>query len=197
MVTYYDPATCCTIYPAWVVSNATTTTGATYVHWHNALTSTATYSVANVYRAWTDVNADIAVANQLAAQQQRAPFGWVKKTEAEVKAALEEKVKRAKAAADARARAEKLLLESLNPEQRSDMLERGRFYLLTQSGRRYRIDRHTHGNVKLVDEKGGLIEQYCAQPNGIPADDAILAQKLMLETDEKAFLKVANMTRLR
>lgn len=42
-----------------------------------------------------------------------------------------------------------------------------------------------------------LIERYCAQPGGVPVDDAVLAQKLALETDAAAFLRVANCTNLR
>lgn len=97
----------------------------------------------------------------------------------------------------AKGRAERLLLGALGPEQRKDLTEKNCFYLHTQSGRRYRIDRGTHGNVKLVDEKNGVISRFCAQPPGVPAEDAMLAQKLMLETDEQSFLRVANETRMR
>lgn len=132
-------------------------------------------------------------------RQIAAPFVPRKKTDAEVQAELlreqerrrQEEERVAKHTAVKR-RAEALLLSNLNAQQRDDLKNRGCFYLHTQSGKKYRIDRSTHGNVKLIDETGKILKGYCAQPNGVPTDDAILAQKLMLETDEPAFLRVAN-----
>jgi hypothetical protein len=34
-----------------------------------------------------------------------------------------------------------------------------------------------------------------SQPDGVPAEDAMLAQKLWIETDEEKFIKVANFSR--
>lgn len=95
----------------------------------------------------------------------------------------------------ANARAEKLLLANLNPEQREDLVKKNCFFLHLPNGKRYRIDRKTHGNIALIGEGDKIIHTLCAQPPGIPVDDAILAQKLALETDEAGFLRVANMTR--
>lgn len=130
-----------------------------------------------------------------------APYVPRKKTDAEVQAELLARRERERVAAEAAfkkqeaaARAEKLLFETLTPQQKEDIAKKGSFYLFTKSGRKYRIDRHTHGNVYLYDEKDRIVRKLCAQPSGVPTDDAILAQKLALEADEDSFLRVANAT---
>lgn len=98
-------------------------------------------------------------------------------------------------------RAEDLLRRELTEEQNRDLDKKGCFYLETVdrdgSRRRYRIDRGTHGNVKRVDEKGSILESLCIQPDNVPAADAMLAQKLWIESDEATFRRVANITRHR
>jgi hypothetical protein len=79
---------------------------------------------------------------------------------------------------------------------REEVVARGCFHLHTASGRRYRIERRTHGNVVLYDERGREVRRLCAQPHGVPVDDAVLAQKFQLEADEAAFLRVANATEI-
>lgn len=94
-------------------------------------------------------------------------------------------------------RAEKLLRESLTPAQLIELTERNHFHLetLTAAGerRRYRIQRGRSGNVKQVDDAGKVIKTLCAHPMPlVPDADTMLTQKLWLETDEAAFLRVAN-----
>lgn len=90
----------------------------------------------------------------------------------------------------ARDRARQLLHLALTRDQQRSLEER-RFFDMNVNGRTYRIHYGTHGNVRLI--QGGVETRlYCAQPNGVPTEDAMLAQKLMLETDEPAFLRVAN-----
>lgn len=92
----------------------------------------------------------------------------------------------------ARDRANALLEKHLDERQKKDWKEKGWFIVDAKSGKKYRIDRGTHGNVKLLDETGRVVRGYCAQPNDVPEGDANLAQKLALEHDEEAFLRVAN-----
>lgn len=104
---------------------------------------------------------------------------------------------RLKAEADAANRkAEDLLRANLTPEQLEDLEKKKCFYLSTispdGSRRRYRIDRGTHGNVKLLDEKGSILGSYCAQPDSVPVADSMLAQKLWIEGAEAEFLRIAN-----
>jgi len=103
-----------------------------------------------------------------------------------------------KAAIEADARAEKLLIEHLTQAQRECLRANGHFFVEV-SGRRYRIDRAgKSGNVRLVDEAGKIKKKYCIHDRWIDADsvlpvsDNLLAQKLLLETDEAAFLRIAN-----
>jgi hypothetical protein len=92
-------------------------------------------------------------------------------------------------AKDPEERARDLLLANLTPEQIDDFLKRGGFYVTASSGQRYLIMRNRNYNVLL----GGRYKAtaYCAFPMGLPLDDQLLAQKLLLETNEMAFRKIA------
>jgi hypothetical protein len=64
---------------------------------------------------------------------------------------------------------------------------------------RYRIDRGSHGNVKQIDEKGSIIRSFCIQPEGVPAGDVLLTQKLWLEASDETrnkFWETANITEM-
>ena len=131
-----------------------------------------------------------------------APFVPRKRTEAEIQAELRARAdyerrtfERHAAEQAAKLRAEKLLLENLTSEQRDTLVGRGFFDVRSKTGKRYRIERSTHGNIHLLNANGNATHRLCAQPSGVPVDDAILAQKLALEADEESFLKVANVTR--
>lgn len=95
---------------------------------------------------------------------------------------------------EASTRAEALLVSSLNPEQAAEFREWRSFTLHSKDGKRtYRITYGIAGNVFEV-ERGQAIASYCIHPTGVPTEDVMLAQKLMLETDEESFLKIANKT---
>lgn len=105
-------------------------------------------------------------------------------------------VERRKRAAEAKARAEKLLVQCFTPEQKTSLDVRGFFYVAVGE-KKYRIERGYAGNVKLVDAEDRPIESFCIHPSvRVPDADAMLAQKLLLEADEAAFLRTANRTRL-
>ena len=96
----------------------------------------------------------------------------------------------------ARERAEVLLNEVLTPDQRQELKENGYFTLrlMDDKGTRfYRIYRGRSRNVQQVTEDGRRIMTLCAHPNEhVPDADTIVAQKLMLMTNEQEFLRVAN-----
>lgn len=93
-------------------------------------------------------------------------------------------------------RAEALLVSSLNPEQAAEFIKQRQFTLHSRDGKRtYIITYGIAGNVFEV-ERGRAIASYCIHPTGVPTEDVMLAQKLMLETDEESFLKIANRTSL-
>ena len=88
-----------------------------------------------------------------------------------------------------------MLKEWLTPEQRTEY-ERYRFFTVkgTKSGNTYRIgDARGAWNVNLI-RGGSIVDNLCFMPKGprLPPGDIMLAQKLALETDEAAALRVAN-----
>lgn len=94
----------------------------------------------------------------------------------------------------ARERAKALLLEHLTHDQRQTFEQNGWFVVEGgKSKKQYRISPANHaGNVVEFDGEKPL-HRYCAHiPQQFPSFDNALAQKLALEVDEDAFLKVAN-----
>jgi hypothetical protein len=87
----------------------------------------------------------------------------------------------------ARLRAEALLWAWLSPAQRKQYRARRWFEVTTASGRRYRILR---GGVVRLDPRGS---GYCIEATSpVPVADEMLANKLLLETDERRFLATAH-----
>jgi hypothetical protein len=87
----------------------------------------------------------------------------------------------------ARLRAEALLWAWLSPAQRRQYRARRWFEVTTTSGRRYRVLR---GGVVRVDPRGS---GFCIEATSpVPVADEMLANKLLLETDERRFLATAH-----
>jgi hypothetical protein len=87
----------------------------------------------------------------------------------------------------ARLRAEALLWAWLSPAQRRQYRVRRWFEVTTASGRRYRVLRN--GVVRLDPRGSG----YCIEATSpVPVADEMLANKLLLETDERRFLATAH-----
>lgn len=96
-------------------------------------------------------------------------------------------------AAEERARG--LLISMLDEQQRADLKRDSHFFVNAPSGRLYRIDYGSHGNVKVIDRKTRkVLERLCIQPDGVPAGDTNLMQKLLIETAEETFRAHANIT---
>lgn len=110
-------------------------------------------------------------------------------------------------------KAEELLLRHLTPAQRAEYQSTGSFCVKLDSGALYRIKKGRSGNVELAapeplvegasDARRAAnrfvpIERFCIHPiEQVPDCDTMLAQKLLLETDEATFRRVANITQLR
>jgi hypothetical protein len=109
---------------------------------------------------------------------------------------LREEQERRKAAATKKARA--LLRATLTPAQRRELDRLNRFHVIVE-GRTYRINRGVSGNIELLEERGDELfvkESFCIHSDHeLPVEDHMLAQKLLLETDEVAFRRIANITR--
>ena len=93
-------------------------------------------------------------------------------------------------------KAEELLRSCLSRSQDEELTKYGWFDVPVKD-KTYRVKRGIAGNVFLLGEDGREVERFCIHPSGVPAGDAMLAQKLLLETDERKFRKVANITSLR
>lgn len=94
---------------------------------------------------------------------------------------------------DALQRAQELLLSLLDEEQAKMFMEKRQFHVVSQEGNRYEIDctRREHNVFELQGTK--RVREYCiVQTGSTPLFDSILAQKLMLEMDEKSFHRIAN-----
>jgi hypothetical protein len=87
----------------------------------------------------------------------------------------------------ARLRAEALLWAWLSPAQRRQYRARRWFEVTTASGRRYSVLR---GGVVRLDPRGSA---YCIEATSpVRLADEMLANKLLLETDERRFLATAH-----
>lgn len=97
---------------------------------------------------------------------------------------------------EAVARADALLRERLSPEQRADLARTRSFLVTTPAGRRYRLheDRTNYQVDLLAPDSEYVLAKYCVQPRDqeIPRSDSLLAQMLLLQSDEALFLLTAN-----
>ena len=90
-------------------------------------------------------------------------------------------------------RASTLLREWLTPEQCVQYERLGYFEVRgSHSGKRYRIRSGRQMNVDQLDERGRRAAVLCFIPEKyVPVGDVMLAQKIVLENDEPAALRVA------
>ncbi|MHC2438775.1 hypothetical protein [Bradyrhizobium sp. USDA 4451] len=86
-----------------------------------------------------------------------------------------------------------LLSRWLTSEQRSQFERYKRFDVIgSDSGKRYRICYGTSTNVYEIDNTGSVAVGWCFRPIGsLVAGDVMLAQKIALETNERATIMVA------
>jgi hypothetical protein len=95
---------------------------------------------------------------------------------------------------EAEQKARKLLAEWLSPAQLAQYRRKGHFEVRgCHSGKRYRIRFDHQLNVDELDDHDRTVAVWCFGPEGqLPIGDIMLAQKIALETNEYASLKVAN-----
>jgi hypothetical protein len=112
-----------------------------------------------------------------------------------VQTAAEQK-ERERRKAVAKVRARNTLLAILSKQQREEFEKDGHF-LLTVNDRLYRI--RPGCRVERLDPVSKKIQSFfCIHPahtTDVPHEDWAISQKLLLEADEPAFLKLANETR--
>lgn len=99
----------------------------------------------------------------------------------------------------ARKVARKLLRQNISPQLWREFLRKKEFHVTGSDGRLYRVSHQIGSNVTLVVD-GVDVARYCLVPKEhawIPEPDMMLAVKLMLETNARKFLRIANVTELR
>lgn len=183
---------------SWNDGTPTTATGSVFKIWvSNATTTTITTTTNTAGQAWIQWVSVSGQSGQRVIQARQTP-----QEAAEANRRMEEYREGKKVEAEryraAKERAEGLLYENLSDEQRAE-IKRSKFFVVTggKTGRRYKINAEggLSGNVHEIDDSGVLKRRLCAHIDhaaNAPIFDHILAQKLMLEYEEEAFLKVAN-----
>ena len=84
-------------------------------------------------------------------------------------------------------RAKRLFLSKLNDDERYRWQRDRRFTVRASSGRRYTLRPYEAFNIRSGEH------EYCLRVVGwVPAYDKLLAQRLLLESDEATFLATAN-----
>lgn len=203
-------------------TSAATTTGTTKVIWANWVTAsntiTTSASTDTIWRIWSDSTNTTASITTTAATDTIWPI-WVNQSiqtirpvgapispqvaaEAAAERARRDEAYRAQRAEEDRKRAladeraRQLLVSVLSDQQKKDLANNGYFFVDAPSGRRYRIDKGRSGNVKVIDKVTGVwTESLCIhQRDDVPVYDTMVMQKLLIETAEDEFRKVANIT---
>jgi hypothetical protein len=153
-----------------MVTTSTTSTGYTcWINWNSPYSATSTTTV---WYDWNNIhcNSINSVTSTTVEWQEQQ------------KAAAEKRNL-------ARSVAKEVLLSLLDEEQQKQFEEKSYFDLRIDE----RIYRINGGVVTRIDSEGKPLTRYCIHPvDYIPGEDWAIAQKLMLETDEKEFLRVAN-----
>lgn len=138
--------------------------------------------------AWGDWNTNYVRQAETAAEKAaRAARQRLEAVEYERRTAVRTEVRRV-----AILKADRLLESILTSVQRDQLRKTGSFVVRGQSGQLYRIREGRSANVDVVDAAGRVTERLCAHPIlDVPDGDTMAAQKLMLECDEGAFLRMA------
>lgn len=176
-----------TVWTTWVDNQTATNTQGVWLYWNATSASMASIVTTGNPNYEAQLHAERAA---LCAQNAAADARRVR----------EAQQRRVEVNNRAEARAEALLLAHLTPEQAASYKQHRFFEVLTTCNgqlRRYRISYGWAGNIILLDDKGLPASKYCIHPTkAVPYADNLLAQKLLLETDEARFLQIANRTRL-
>jgi hypothetical protein len=109
-----------------------------------------------------------------------------------------ERLRWSQAMKEAEERSLALLLAMLPVELAVELRTKKFFTITTPAGNRYQIHGYRTHNVKQLDTEGKPFMSYCYHsPSHIPIYDSMVAQLLLLMTDEEDFLARANRRDLR
>lgn len=97
------------------------------------------------------------------------------------------------------AKARDLLLSVLSPKQRAQLKRTGRFFYVRggKTRRLYRVERGFAGKIMGIGRGRKAVAELCLVTDNpyeqsVPLDDLLAARKLMIESAEDEFLKIAN-----
>lgn len=181
---------------AWTVQQFYTVGGGTM---QMAGYSPATWASWNqVYVAGANItNAQWGAWNQLYFQQTMATtqqqVAYVEPSPEQIMEMQVQAQRHAQEAAQAKVRAETLLLDCLDERQRESYKKNHLFIVETPKKNRYKLSLASQPR-KLEGERE--VVSYCIHTYGVPREDELLGFKLLLEANEDEFLKTANATRL-
>lgn len=202
MITIPTTSSCVTsnewIWTEWNGQGTSTTVSpcVVWTAWNEDVTWTV--SPGRTWTAWNEDNTTWVVSPDYRVEAIPESIEAIAKREEVRLAAIQrEKALTAKRQA-ADSKAKQLLMNFLTEEQQAQY-EKDRFFevLTTRDGkvRKYRIEHGWAGNVYLIDDQGRKSERFCIHPAKVlPHADNLLAQKLLLESDEGRFLQIANKT---
>lgn len=176
------------------ISSAASGVASAWTQWNDALTQTVRVREQRSDGTWTEWVAEerdlVDGAQWLTFTSTRAAL----LNEEETLRIQSEVIERETKKAEALQRANDLLMMCLSGRQRSDWRKHSFFEVRSQSGKTFRITNGYSMNVHELDENGRAVRTHCIVPKGVevPVPDQLLMQKLMLETNEAEFMRVAN-----
>lgn len=180
----------------WTFTTSTDSTSSSNLVWSSWLNSTSATVTNDIWTVWNgtttirSTNTYVPYTIPQRTPEQQAAYEAEQARQREEWARQEERRKADEA--EAKRRAKVLLEESLTPEQLAQFRDNGWFEVVTPKGT-YRIRNGWSGNVDRINAEGRATDRYCIHPREpIPTEDNMLAQKLMLETMEETFLRIAN-----
>lgn len=189
-----------------------TTSGTSDGYRYRLVSSTASTSAMTSGGLWTVIYADsstVGLAGHARQYASTTPTYDRAHDEREVRALHERRVQEAceafrwpeherrKRLKEAGSRAFQLLFRCLPRDQAERLGEQGHFDVQGSQGGWYRIREGQYRNVLRLNRGCFPVEQLCLHPvDWCPNADVMLAQRLLLQTDEGQFLRQANRTSL-
>lgn len=172
-------------------ANTAGTSNAAWVQWVSPVVGTGSQLTATVWAGWVQATS---AYNPLAQGAYTPPTQEQIAEQERINAlAVEAAAKREETQKQAKERALKLLMDNLTEQQIKNFEENRCIDIEGKSGDRYKISVGRTRNIQVFGKDGQTKYHLCAHPDlNVPDEDTVLAQKLMIQTDEEAFLRIAN-----
>lgn len=174
-------------------------TGTTPTTWvsYNSASTTCCYVINDPWECWHITNEQNATYRAALAQATEYRRVEHEHAMAQIQRANEVMIKQQKLMAGATKKARELLLEHLDERQRKDYEEKQRFFVVSQSGKKFEIicSGGNAGNVRIYNDKGKPIASACCHAKTqMPIEDHFLVQLLNIKFNEEEFLNQANLS---